>query len=139
MTQSQRQYGIPLCVYILGMWITCSLIRFMFLHQRWGYLPIILLVTAIVFYALRRMRPMPLPVDPYTYWIKPKQLRAVIWTGSNLAEVHEVYPGVGEEYLRSRGIRPGDYILCPWPGRLDAMSPDTFNECYTRTPDPRSN
>lgn len=76
--------------------------------------------------------PMLEEMEPQSYVRRPSlPVRAVRWNGSNWDEVHAVYPTLGEEYMRGRGCREGDWVISPNPGRVDFMSHETFSELYT--------
>lgn len=65
-----------------------------------------------------------------TYLSKTHEIRAIQWTGENLKQVQELYPHLGEEYMRDRGAQPGDYVVVPRPGRVDFVNHFLFHARY---------
>lgn len=64
---------------------------------------------------------------------RPKpDVQAVRWTGENLEQVREVFPGIGEEYMRDKGCYPGCYVICPRAGRVYFMGQCAFEEEFQR-------
>lgn len=70
-------------------------------------------------------------MKPQSYTSRPSPaIKAVRWSGSNWDEVHTVYPTLGEEYMRDRGCREGDWVISTAPGHVDFLSHDSFSKLY---------
>ena len=67
------------------------------------------------------LRPTPSVVEP---------IRAVRWTGINLDRVREVFPGIGEEYMRDKGCSVGDWVVSQRPGMVRFWPDETFRTTY---------
>jgi hypothetical protein len=65
-------------------------------------------------------------------------IKAIRWMGDNLAEVREVYPGIGEEYMLEKGCRVGDWVISPREGRVYFMPDAEFVERYEPKAAPES-
>ena len=64
------------------------------------------------------------------YQRKVIKVTAIKWTGDNIAEVREIYPGISEGYMRDKGCLPGDYVVVPNPSRVYFMSKEGFEALY---------
>jgi hypothetical protein len=60
--------------------------------------------------------------------------KAVLWTGTNLDEVHKVYPGLGVDYMLDKGCRIRDYVVCPDKGLVRFLPADRFHATYMPAP-----
>lgn len=61
-------------------------------------------------------------------------IKAVQWTGVNLDEVREVYPGIGTEYMEDKGCRVGDYVVSQREGMVRFYPADVFHANWIPAP-----
>jgi hypothetical protein len=74
---------------------------------------------------------LPTDREPKMYVHKQGEpFKAVQWTGSNMDAVREVYPGLGEEYMRDKGCGIGFWVVSPYPGRVYFLTDEDFRSNY---------
>jgi hypothetical protein len=79
----------------------------------------------------RAQAAVPADREPKMYVHKHGEpFKAVQWTGSNMDAVREVYPGLGEEYMRDKGCGIGFWVVSPYPGRVYFLTDEDFRSNY---------
>ena len=76
--------------------------------------------------------PEPVTAEEAAEYVRRPQhpVKAIRWTGDNLADVRKVYPGIGEEYMRDKGCVIGNYVVCPRPGQVRFWDATEFEQSY---------